>query len=110
MFTPLNLRIILNIKSLNINENLKIFLYRYFIRFCLIVIICIIGNYWDSYLNIMSLVGGFLENTTSIILPTIFSLRYLKLNLFEKTINILILEFGIILFVYTFLNNIKYLF
>ena len=54
LFTPLNLRIVLNIKSLEMNKYLKIFLYRYFIRFCLIVIICIIGSYWKSYINIMS--------------------------------------------------------
>ena len=105
MFTPLNLRIILNIKSLNINKSLKIFLYRYFIRFCLILIICIIGFYWKSYLNIMSVVGGFLENTTSIILPSVLTLKYFKLNLFEKILNILIIEFGIILLGFTLYDS-----
>ena len=104
MFTPLNLRIILNIKNLKINESFKKFLYKYFIRFCLIVIICIIGSYWKSYLNIMSVVGGLLENTTSIILPSMFSLKFLKLNLFEKIINILIIEFGLILMAFTIFN------
>jgi len=104
MFTPLNLRIILNVKNLKINESFKKFLYKYFIRFCLIVIICIIGSYWKSYLNIMSVVGGLLENTTSIILPSIFSLKFLKLNLFEKIINILIIEFGLILMCFTIFN------
>ena len=104
MFTPLNLRIILNIKSLNINKSLKIFLY-YFIRFCLILIICIIGFYWKSYINIMNIVGGFLENITSIILPSVLTLKYFKLNLFEKIFNILIIEFGIILLCFTFYES-----
>jgi vesicular inhibitory amino acid transporter len=104
MFTPLNLKIISGVKTLNINEKFKIFLYKYFVRFCLIVIICIIGNYWKSYLDIMNIVGGFLENTTSIILPAMLSLKHLKLNLFEKTCNILIFEFGIILLICTFVQ------
>jgi len=104
MYTPLNLRIILNVKNLKINESFKKFLYKYFIRLCLIIIICIIGSYWKSYLNIMSIVGGLLENTTSILLPCIFSLKYLKLNLFEKIINILIIEFGLVLMGFTIFN------
>ena len=104
LFTPLNLRIVLNIKSLEMNKYLKIFLYRYFIRFCLIAVICIIAHFWKSYLNIMSIVGGLLENTTSIILPSIFSLKFLKLNLFEKIINILIIKFGLILMGFTIFN------
>jgi vesicular inhibitory amino acid transporter len=104
MFTPLNLRIILNIQNLKINESFKKFLYKYFIRLCLIISICIIGSYWKSYLNIMSVIGGLLENTTSIILPSIFSLKFLKLNLFEKVINVLIIEFGFILMCFTIYN------
>lgn len=105
MFTPLNLRIILNVQNLKINESFKKFLYKYFIRLCLIIIICIIGSYWKSYLNIMSTIGGLLENTTSIILPSVFSLKFLKLNLFEKIINILIIEFGLILMSFIIFNS-----
>jgi len=106
MFTPLNLRIISNMNSLNINNIIKIILSKYIVRLCLIIIICLIGSYWKSYLSIMSLVGGLFENTTSVILPAMFALKHLKLNLFEKTINILILEFGIILLFFTIFINI----
>ena len=53
----------------------------------------------------MSVVGGFLENTTSIILPSVLTLKYFKLNLFEKILNILIIEFGIILLCFTFYES-----
>ena len=105
MFTPLNLRIILNIDSLNINSTLKMILSKYLVRLCLIIVICMIGSYWNSFLSIMSLVGGLFENTTSIILPSMFALKHLKLNLFEKTINVLILELGIILLFFTLYLN-----
>ena len=78
---------------------------KYLVRLCLIIVICMIGSYWNSFLSIMSLVGGLFENTTSIILPSMFALKHLKLNLFEKTINVLILELGIILLFFTLYLN-----
>jgi vesicular inhibitory amino acid transporter len=106
MFTPLNLRIMLNINSLNINNTIKIILSKYIVRLCLIIIICLIGSYWKSYISIMSLVGGLFENTTSVILPAMFALKHLELNVFEKTINILILESGFILLFFTVFSNV----
>jgi len=67
------------------------------IRFVIILSMCFVSYYWDSFLSIMIIIGAVFENMTSIILPPLLVLKYEKCNLgiIEKCFNIFILLFGV---------------
>ncbi len=92
---------ILNPLFIKINDK-----YYYIIRIITIIMFSIICYFWTSFIDILTIVGGFLENITTIILPPVFMLKT-DLSIYEKIWNICIIIFGITIFFTSFTDFIS---
>ena len=71
------------------------------------ILFCIC-HFWKSFIQMMSLTGVVLENMTSLILPPLFLLKLEpNMNLLHKTLNIVIIIFGLFILIFGLVIEIK---
>jgi len=78
------------------------------LRICYMAILFCICHFWKSFIQMMSLTGVVLENMTSLILPPLFLLKLEpNMNLLHKTLNIVIIIFGLFILIFGLVIEIK---